>query len=367
MRYKVYSKEYHLDRASRWHEDRDWSILRSCMPKFLYGNVPPATEPDLSELTKRCDGKLDFDQLIRKFQAGWEIQYWDFSCFDFRWLAHEDFIGESMGIHSPVYLGNTYRSLSFAFGTFSFTSFIDCAFEDCIFFESTFDRAVFDGCKFRACAFNRASFNNLRLSDSFRTCEFNDILIKSCEFESTDIYKCEWHGASLAKDHGPLRFSEAVLQNIAFTNYQLSLDIRTTNTDPSQRNFHSIFLSHNSEDNEFANRLAGDLARNGVRVWIDEAEIKVGDSLIQKIESGIEETDFVGVLLSRKSVESEWVKKELRVAMNEEIRGKRVKVLPLLLEDCNIPLFVREKLYADFRREEKYYESLGKVLDALKK
>ena len=43
----------------------------------------------------------------------------------------------------------------------------------------------------------------------------------------------------------------------------------------------SIFLSHNSKDKHFVRKLANDLRRQGFYVWVDEAEIKLGDSLIE--------------------------------------------------------------------------------------
>lgn len=50
----------------------------------------------------------------------------------------------------------------------------------------------------------------------------------------------------------------------------------------------SIFLSHNVADKPFVRRIARDLDNQGVRCWVDEAEIKVGDSLIEKIRQGID-------------------------------------------------------------------------------
>ena len=69
----------------------------------------------------------------------------------------------------------------------------------------------------------------------------------------------------------------------------------------------SIFLSHNHDDKAFARRLAKDLQQAGIRVWFDEAELKIGDSLIEKIRQGIDEMEYVGVVLSPNSVESPWV------------------------------------------------------------
>ena len=92
----------------------------------------------------------------------------------------------------------------------------------------------------------------------------------------------------------------------------------------------SIFLSHNSVDKPFVRKLANDLRRRGHYAWVDEAEIKVGDSLIEKIEEGIDNTDFLGVVISQNSIESEWVKREVRIALTQEISGKQVKVLPIV-------------------------------------
>jgi tetratricopeptide (TPR) repeat protein len=127
----------------------------------------------------------------------------------------------------------------------------------------------------------------------------------------------------------------------------------------------SIFLSHSHADKPFARRLAQDLANAGVRVWIDDAEILIGDSLIEKIRAGIEEMDFLGVILSPHSVNSEWVKREVEIAMNEEIDGKRIKVLPLLYRQSELPGFLKGKKYADFTNDENYAESLQQVLQRL--
>ncbi len=127
----------------------------------------------------------------------------------------------------------------------------------------------------------------------------------------------------------------------------------------------SIFLSHNSKDKPFVRKLANDLRRKGHYAWIDEAEIKVGDSLIEKIEEGIEQTDFLGVIISSNSVDSEWVKREVRIALTQEISGKKVKVLPILLEEVKIPIFLTDKKYADFTSDDKYNSSLKEIYDVL--
>ncbi len=127
----------------------------------------------------------------------------------------------------------------------------------------------------------------------------------------------------------------------------------------------SIFLSHNAADKPFANRLAHDLENQGVRYWLDEAEIKIGESLIEKIRDGIDNVDYVAVILSLNSIQSPWVQREIDVAMNQEINGHRVKVLPIMLSSCELPGFLLGKLYADFTEESKYNMSFKKFVKSI--
>lgn len=127
----------------------------------------------------------------------------------------------------------------------------------------------------------------------------------------------------------------------------------------------SIFLSHSSEDKAFVAGLAADLRDANVRVWQDEAEIKVGDSLIDKIERGISESEYLAVVLSSSSVASEWVQREVRTALTQEIAGRVVRVLPVLIEDVEIPPFLLDKSYLDFRDEAQYQIQLQRLLDRL--
>ena len=127
----------------------------------------------------------------------------------------------------------------------------------------------------------------------------------------------------------------------------------------------SVFLCHSSRDKEFVRRLASRLREFGVKVWLDEAEMKVGDSLQEKIGVAIEECEYFIVVLSGASVGSEWVQRELRIAVQRELSERKVVVLPLLLEQVRVPPFLRDKVYADFAPPGEFNESTRKLLTAL--
>lgn len=111
----------------------------------------------------------------------------------------------------------------------------------------------------------------------------------------------------------------------------------------------SLFLSHSSHDKEFARKLSADLRELGHQPWLDEWEIRVGDCIISAIETGIERADYVIIVLSRNSVASGWVEREWKSKYWQEIEDARTRVLPVLIEDCEIPVLLKTKKYADFR------------------
>jgi hypothetical protein len=122
-----------------------------------------------------------------------------------------------------------------------------------------------------------------------------------------------------------------------------------TSTPSNNMDRPSVFLSHSSKDKSFVSRLATDLKSRGVPVWFDQWELRVGDSLTEKIEQGINQSGWLAVVLSKNSASSDWVQKELRAAQARELQDKNVFVLPIIIDDCEIPLFLLDKLYADFR------------------
>jgi hypothetical protein len=110
-----------------------------------------------------------------------------------------------------------------------------------------------------------------------------------------------------------------------------------------------VFISYSHADASFAEHLAKQLVAQKANVWLDKWELSVGDSLLERIQSAVQGSSALLVVLSKASVASEWCKKELNSGLLRELEEKRVVVMPVLLEDCEIPIFIRGKLYADFR------------------
>jgi len=131
-----------------------------------------------------------------------------------------------------------------------------------------------------------------------------------------------------------------------------------------------VFVCHSSRDHEFVHKLAADLNRDGVEVWVDEGEIRVGDRLRDKIERGIEDSDYIIVVLSRASTHrgwrsSRWVHVELDAAFIDQVQNRRKVILPCRVEPCQVPKLIRGLAYADFATKpygQAYSELLGALL-----
>ncbi len=124
-----------------------------------------------------------------------------------------------------------------------------------------------------------------------------------------------------------------------------------------------VFLSYSSTDRGFVEQLVRDLRANGVEPWYDQWEMLPGDSLIQKIGGAILDNQYFLVVLSPNSVDCEWVQRELGVALNHEFQEREVRVIPVLYQDCKMPPFLGDKVYADFRQN--YRQGLSRLLGAI--
>ena len=75
---------------------------------------------------------------------------------------------------------------------------------------------------------------------------------------------------------------------------------------------YDVFISHASEDkNEVARPLAEALRANGLSVWYDEFELRIGDSLRRKIDKGIANSNFGIIVISRDFISKGWTNYEL--------------------------------------------------------
>lgn len=90
-----------------------------------------------------------------------------------------------------------------------------------------------------------------------------------------------------------------------------------------------VFISHAHEDkNAVVRPLASALQDHGLKVWYDEYELRIGDSLRRKIDQGIARSAFGIVVLSESFFAKGWAQYELDGLVTRSVGGEQV-LLPL--------------------------------------
>jgi len=128
----------------------------------------------------------------------------------------------------------------------------------------------------------------------------------------------------------------------------------------------AVFISHSSYDKPFVRRLSEELSKHGISSWVDEGELHYGDSLVQKISDAIEHISLVLAVISEHSVNSSWVRQELDWAMTKEIKNRRVVVIPTVIQKCDIPFFLSNKLYADFTNADAFDKMVQRLVESIR-
>lgn len=121
----------------------------------------------------------------------------------------------------------------------------------------------------------------------------------------------------------------------------------------------AVFVSHSSEDKQFTEQLCEKLATHGVDVWVSLGDILPGAEWRKEIEVALKAATHVLVVTSKASVASRWVNNEVESALNN-----RKTIIPLLIEDVELPLGWQGAQYIDLRKGdlETKITSLAKIL-----
>jgi hypothetical protein len=112
--------------------------------------------------------------------------------------------------------------------------------------------------------------------------------------------------------------------------------------------YHSCFISYSSQDETFAQLLHTDLQQKGVRCWFAPQDMKIGDKIRPTIDRSIQLHDKLLLILSKHSISSDWVEKEVETAFEKEHRYKQLVLFPIRLD--NAVMETDQAWAADIRR-----------------
>ena len=123
---------------------------------------------------------------------------------------------------------------------------------------------------------------------------------------------------------------------------------------------YDVFLSHSSVDKPWVIQLKTDLARYGLKAWLDQDEIRPGDIFAQTLEAALDASSAVVLVISPESIASDWVKEEYYRALSLSKRGQRL--IPILLRKAEVPGFLSGRDRINFTDEANYANNVWELV-----
>ena len=116
---------------------------------------------------------------------------------------------------------------------------------------------------------------------------------------------------------------------------------------PDRRLFYS-FLSHAHANKEIVDHLYNWMARVAeISVWYDSYNLPPTAKIATVLSKAISQCRGIMVVLSKASVQSGWVEDEYSAAIIQRNQDKRFRILPVLIEECEVPGFLPNTKYID--------------------
>lgn len=98
-----------------------------------------------------------------------------------------------------------------------------------------------------------------------------------------------------------------------------------------------IFVSHSSADNTLVKKAVEVIKKYQIEHWVDFDQIEEGDSIIGKINEGLQDTTHFFLMWSKKAKDSKWVSKEIEI-INSPGYDEKVKKILFILEELEPPI-----------------------------
>jgi len=109
----------------------------------------------------------------------------------------------------------------------------------------------------------------------------------------------------------------------------------------------NVFVSHRRADSAAAEKLAAAIKNAGHTVWLDDWDIKIGDSIVGSMQTGLSGSTYLVLCYSSIGVMAPWVSREWLSALARQMNGHDVKVLPVVLTGGEPPAILADIRYAD--------------------
>lgn len=126
-----------------------------------------------------------------------------------------------------------------------------------------------------------------------------------------------------------------------------------------------VFISYDAADRPTAVEVAELLEGAGLRVFLDQKELKLGEFLPASLEQELAHSQSAVVLVSKGWLKSAWCLKEANVLKQRAIEQPGFRLFPMRVDDSELPLFLADLMWLDGRQAEDLGVEVNQLIAAL--
>jgi len=121
----------------------------------------------------------------------------------------------------------------------------------------------------------------------------------------------------------------------------------------------SVFIAYTDANREMAKKLLKDLSETHINTFTWENSINIGDNIPEKINTLLNQSNYFIFLISKDTIKSEYLDKELKYAISQN-----KKILPVLVtENAEIPKEIKDIKYVSGYKN--YYIGLEEIMKTI--
>ncbi|MGH9903374.1 MAG: toll/interleukin-1 receptor domain-containing protein, partial [Pyrinomonadaceae bacterium] len=141
-----------------------------------------------------------------------------------------------------------------------------------------------------------------------------------------------------------------------------------SHTMADQRFKYDVYISYAMPDAEWCDGLGRRLGDEGVRVWFDKWELEPGDNLAAKLDEARTESRVIIPVLSRSYFRGNTSRVEAELFIKQHADPTSgLRLIPVLIDDFEIPPDYRNVIYIDFRDPEQFEGNVRRLLEQINK
>lgn len=116
---------------------------------------------------------------------------------------------------------------------------------------------------------------------------------------------------------------------------------------------YDVFISHSKEDAFIARGLANRLRKSGLSVWFADWSIRPGDSIVARIEDGLNSSRTLILVMSEAAFTSDWVTLERHTILFRDPSNEQRRFVPIRIDDSEAPYTIQQFKAVDWRHRSK--------------